>query len=134
MICRKCLEDKVYPDEFAKDSWKNVCRECYNLYMKHIHREQSNKIYFTDPEKNREKCKRHYYRHINEYRVRAKTSWAIKTGRIIKEPCKVCGNEKVQAHHLDYNDPFNIVWLCRTHHKYFHRDDTNTILKDIVNE
>ena len=42
--------------------------------------------------------------------------YAIKTGKLTKEPCKVCGIEKVHAHHEDYNKPLEVIWLCPIHH------------------
>jgi len=44
---------------------------------------------------------------------------AIKTGKIKKMPCEICGN-KAQAHHSDYDKPLNINWLCRKHHADWH--------------
>lgn len=52
-------------------------------------------------------------------KVCSKTNNAIFTGKIKKQPCIICG-EKAQAHHRDYNKPFDIVWLCPIHHKKIH--------------
>lgn len=49
--------------------------------------------------------------------ARNRTRYYVKVGRIKKEPCKECGELNVQAHHVDYNDAFNIIWLCGTHHR-----------------
>jgi hypothetical protein len=66
---------------------------------------------------------------------------AVRAGRVIKEPCPVCGpdalhvtvdangkissyrdwNMNVQAHHLDYRYPLWVVWLCKKHHAQAHR-------------
>lgn len=44
-------------------------------------------------------------------------------GRIRREPCQVdgCGEEKSEAHHIDYSKPFVVVWLCFTHHRHVER-------------
>jgi hypothetical protein len=47
--------------------------------------------------------------------------YAIKSGRIIKCPCCVCGSKVSQAHHDDYSKPLEVVWLCTTHHAEIHR-------------
>lgn len=43
--------------------------------------------------------------------------YAVKTGRLIKQPCEVCGSEEVEIHHTDYFDPINVRWLCFVHHR-----------------
>jgi len=47
---------------------------------------------------------------------------AIKKGRIIKPTsCEWCGSAKrIQAHHEDYNQPFEIDWLCEKCHRARH--------------
>jgi ribosomal protein S27AE len=52
--------------------------------------------------------------------IRHKTKNAIQDGKIIKKPCSTCGAIKAQAHHQDYGDPFNIIWLCASCHKKQH--------------
>lgn len=42
--------------------------------------------------------------------------YAVKVGKLKKEPCKVCGITKVHAHHEDYTKPLEVVWLCPIHH------------------
>lgn len=46
----------------------------------------------------------------------------IKKGVLIKQPCEVCGEVKVDAHHDDYTKPLDIRWLCRKHHLAHHRE------------
>lgn len=53
---------------------------------------------------------------------------AIRRGEILPKPCEVCGVNRVDkngkrtvhAHHDDYNKPFEIRWLCRSHHQIWH--------------
>jgi hypothetical protein len=44
----------------------------------------------------------------------------ILTGRVAKQPCEVCGDEKADAHHDDYAKPLDVRWLCRKHHRQWH--------------
>lgn len=53
--------------------------------------------------------------------VRLRTKQAIRKGRLPRQPCEVCGSGQVDAHHDDYSKPFEVRWLCRTHHKELHR-------------
>ena len=44
-----------------------------------------------------------------------------KRGEIKKQPCKMCNDNKSEAHHPDYNKPKKIIWLCKIHHKAIHK-------------
>lgn len=46
----------------------------------------------------------------------------IKRGKLKKQPCNVCGEIKVQAHHEDYSKPLEIIWLCVKHHIEIHKN------------
>jgi len=43
------------------------------------------------------------------------------SGRLIRLPCRVCGNKESEAHHADYSRPLDVDWLCRTCHSNTHR-------------
>ena len=47
---------------------------------------------------------------------------AVKAGRLQKQPCERCSAMKVLAHHENYNDPLNIMWLCQPCHKQRHKE------------
>jgi hypothetical protein len=49
---------------------------------------------------------------------------AVRDGRLIRQPCEVCGAEKTQAHHDDYSKPLDVRWLCTKHHAEWHRHNT----------
>jgi hypothetical protein len=69
------------------------------------------------------------YKSIKAYRQRdpakQKARWllqaAIKRGKIVRLPCVTCGATPAQGHHYDYNKPYDVVWLCKTHHGLVHR-------------
>jgi hypothetical protein len=52
--------------------------------------------------------------------IKDKVKYAVKTGKLIKTPCQVCGELKVEGHHPDYSRPLDVVWLCRKHHNEIH--------------
>ena len=59
----------------------------------------------------------------NKLKVKAHrdVSYAVKTGKLIRQPCERCGTaEHVVAHHEDYSKPLDVVWLCKHHHKERH--------------
>ena len=54
-------------------------------------------------------------------RARSEAQYAMRTGRLVPQPCEECGAERVEAHHDDYSRPLDVRWLCRRHHSYQHR-------------
>lgn len=64
--------------------------------------------------------------------ARKRVDKAIFYGRLTPQPCEVCGlvgfnrrgRNLVQAHHDDYSKPFDVRWLCATHHNAWHRHNT----------
>ncbi len=68
------------------------------------------------------------YRELSEEdrrksRCRAFTRVQISRGEIVRGPCECCGNEKSQAHHVDYDNPWLVFWLCKECHKKEHDVD-----------
>lgn len=51
-----------------------------------------------------------------------KVKYALKTGKLIKGVCEVCGTPEVHAHHDDYAKPLDVRWLCVKHHAILRRD------------
>lgn len=41
-------------------------------------------------------------------------------GTIVPRPCQVCGDDRVEMHHIDHEKPFDVTWLCRKHHLEWH--------------
>ena len=76
----------------------------------------------------KEEIKKRGYNQKEEYkphhRVRVKANNAIRSGKLIKQPCEVCGCLKVEAHHCDYNKPLDVMWLCKKHHVEWHKSNT----------
>lgn len=66
-----------------------------------------------------------YRRYLDPIKVsaRKKVAYALKTGKLKKLPCSVCGVDRVEAHHENYNKPLEIVWLCKQHHGFLSRKD-----------
>lgn len=105
-----------------------------NIYGKNYRENPINKIrmqsYFSTYHKSPKGKKMHSICDAKRYstpfgrlklKTRKKTRDAIKKGEIIKTPCEKCGNIKTQAHHIDYNKPFDIKWLCRKCHAKEHK-------------
>ena len=62
------------------------------------------------------------YRERNRDRLEAHNAvaYALRTGRLDRWPCEVCGESAVEAHHPHYSAPLLVTWLCPAHHKQAH--------------
>ena len=47
---------------------------------------------------------------------------AIKSGKLKRLPCVVCGCAESHGHHEDYSKPLDVVWLCAAHHAERHNE------------
>jgi hypothetical protein len=55
--------------------------------------------------------------------ARAYANVYLKRGYIEKRPCEICGSEKSQMHHDNYDNPAQVRWFCRQHHLELHKVD-----------
>lgn len=44
----------------------------------------------------------------------------IRDRKLNRKPCEVCGTTDTQAHHINYNKPLVVKWLCHLHHQQIH--------------
>jgi hypothetical protein len=147
--CNKCgvvLDDSIWNKSNQKK--KNyICLKCNNQYKKEwcwqnpektkaSVRERMRKWRELNPEKAKEKSKETYYNRIDKAREYSReysknnriiknaqlaASYAVKRGIIEKQPCKICGDIKVEKHHPDYSKKTDIEWLCPKHHHRVHK-------------
>jgi hypothetical protein len=50
-------------------------------------------------------------------------------GKLVPRPCEVCGGA-AEKHHVDYDQPLNVRWLCRPHHLDHHRQEAPAATSD----
>lgn len=118
--CALCGETKEI-EEFTinrvvKSGYSNRCKKCNNA-----------KTYISIKKK-----QSFYTKKVNDYRktpegkiktsARQKVKTALRSGKLLKQPCEICGDIKVQAHHKDYLKPLQVNWLCRSHHAERHQN------------
>ena len=66
---------------------------------------------------------------IIKNRCHARMWTAIKSGKLIKQPCSICGSvDNINAHHKDYSKPLDVIWYCSTCHKNYHASTNNPYL------
>lgn len=136
-MCSLCNVEKLL-NEFHKDR-KNIdghysnCKECrikksHNDYLKRRNKIKKYVKGYRGTHAGKEARKREHERFKKLkpaiYRVGYMVSNAIRDKRLIRKPCEKCGGRKAQAHHPDYNKPFDVMWLCKPHHDEWHRNNT----------
>lgn len=60
-------------------------------------------------------------RHPEKHSAHQKIYRAIKSGKIQKEPCWVCGDINSHGHHSNYFLPYSVIWVCKKHHSMIHK-------------
>ena len=139
-ICPVCKQWKLW-EEFARQAkGKNGrqcwCRACFRVYNADPKQRQRNKESATP---NRASVTKHYLasekgmktrrkterkrreHHPERLRAKDRVKYAIRIGRLVRQPCEVCGmTDRVHAHHDDYDKPLEIRWLCYVHHREHH--------------
>ena len=109
-----------------------ACRKCkHRAYMQNYY--ASNREHILNQIKNRRSTgqmatyERERYANDAEFNKRKKARNAIlirlKRGTLERGCCEVCGEANAEAHHVDYNRPLDVRWLCTTHHLAVHKQE-----------
>ena len=63
-------------------------------------------------------------RNPEKYRAHAVVGYALRAGKLVRsDHCERCGSRyRIEAHHEDYFQPFEITWLCKPCHGERHRE------------
>ena len=130
--CFKCLRKKpleaFYKHAQMADGHLNKCQECTKTDVA-LHRQQNleqirayDKLRASQPHRMALRT-RTVAEYVANFPARKKANTAVgnalRSGRLHKQPCWVCGLNAV-AHHPDYDQPLDVVWLCQPHHKQAH--------------
>lgn len=110
--CHKTFTDKS--SSIARKKRHFCCRQCYTNYRIDYLLPEEHNSYGSGYSK--EERQRRYKARIiwNHYR---------RDNHIEKQPCEICGDKKVVAHHDDYSKPTEIRWLCSKHHWEWHKNN-----------
>jgi ribosomal protein S27AE len=124
--CFKCGNTKpiteFYRHSEMSDGHLNKCKLCARLDVRKNRRENIKHYEEYERSRIREWGTRAQYRKRNPEKYKAQTAVgnAIRDGKLIKGLCEICGASNVQAHHDDYNEPLDVIWLCAKHHVWIH--------------
>jgi hypothetical protein len=129
MICPYC----------HKRPLKKNRKTCYNFLCQFKHHKTSMRLwwiekgkiyngkrkdYISDKHKQLRKENRHWDQ-LNPNKIKAHRILykALKKGKLIKpDICFKCGNKNnpIEAHHENYGNPLEVIWLCKSCHKITH--------------
>lgn len=137
--CFKCSKEKPL-NEFYKhsqmaDGYLGKCKECTkkDTHQRSINPISREKIRLYEQKRfnNLERKKKiaEYQRNTRKnnnekYKARTKVKVSIRNGSLTKLSCEICGNSKSEAHHEDYSKPLDVRWLCFSHHRMIHGQNT----------
>ena len=98
-----------------------ICSKCNNL----VEESRPNQRYCKECNKEWQRNSRKVHSELSPLQrlkanCRSYLNTYIRRGKIQKQPCEVCGELKVEAHHQDYNKPLEVQWLCRERHMEIH--------------
>lgn len=123
--CKSCTKKDVAEHrERNIERIKEYDRNRPNKEERNERLKEAQKIRMKDPEyrENANKRKKDWLdRNTVKKAAHIITGNAIRDGKLIRSPCEKCGNQKVDAHHDDYEKPLNVRWLCRKCHAQHHK-------------
>jgi len=144
--CKVCSKEKplseFYKDKKMADGHRNECKVCRKAKIAKWQQENPERRKVTvkewannNPEKKRAIRKAHSERFPEKQKAREVALYAIRSGKLIRGPCEICGATKVQAHHEDYSKPLDVNWLCIRHHieRHVEKRKEERIAKDNKN-
>lgn len=135
--CSRCNQQKEERDfqvrRASNDGLTAACRNCLSEYDKERaglpHRVAARKDYQVS-ERGRERSnaakKRFIQRNPWKRKAHAIVGNFLRDGRITRpEICELCGGKcKPQAHHCDYSKPLDVMWLCKSCHVEWHKNNS----------
>lgn len=109
-------------------------KEQYNTWMRIYRRLNAEKIREYNRKYNSEWRKKNGYhsevkakiKFPEKEKARRKLQNSVKSGKILRGSCEVCGKPNSQGHHRDYQKPLEVQWLCPLHHAEQHKDMQKT--------
>ena len=72
------------------------------------------------PEYKREESRVYREKYPEKVLAQQKLNIAIRSGKVKRSPCEICGEIRVHAHHPNYERPLDVQFLCPIHHKLIH--------------
>lgn len=133
--CFKCKTIKplneFYKQNAMADGYLNKCKECTKNDATIYRNKNLEKIRAYDMARSKEPQRAKMAAEVNRAwraedhrrsRAHNAVARAIKKGLLVFSPCIKCGEKKSVAHHEDYDQPLDVVWLCQPCHRQRHKE------------
>jgi hypothetical protein len=132
--CKRCgIEkslDEYYVHKEMADGHLNVCKECVKKRVKG-YGDKYDKRRRNTPKRKKwlyEFQKKMRKKYIKKYRCRNRFWKSVLRNEIEKKKeCVKCGvsgeKKRIEAHHCDYDKPFDVMWLCSKCHHEWHKEN-----------
>jgi len=115
--CTKCHQEKplngFHRNKLSRDGHNWWCKECSCAAIRKWRSTQKGK------QQHREQMQRYRANNRLKESMRARLRRAVKSGKVKKTRCAVCGVVEVEAHHhrgYTSETALDVKWLCREHH------------------
>lgn len=115
--------------QYKKENWEHIAAYQKEYRQKYYpaHKEERKAYYEKWRKIHWEELKQKIYKandkNKKQISARNKVNNAIRLGKLVKQPCEVCGSLSAEAHHCDYNKPLDVNWLCKEHHMEWHENN-----------
>lgn len=106
---------------YHSHEWWRRWRVINSDKAKEYHRNYSKKRYKTHYVMERARRERWKTKNVLKVRAHKIVYIAVRSGRLIRQPCYECETVKTVAHHDYYGKPLDVKWLCEVHHKAHHK-------------
>jgi hypothetical protein len=142
LVCRRCGLIKAIAHFLYRPLLgpSRTCRECYRTMQSKASAVYARRAYHTNENGRRDKhkeaerlrqtgisraerSKKYIRTHPMKYAAHKIYSVAVRSGKLLRQSCQVCGDpqRKAHGHHDDYTKPLDVIWLCSEHHFERHR-------------
>ena len=121
-----CHDCRLIVQKISRDKHKDKAKDDYERlrdsgYYRERHKKLVQSGFFNEPIRHQNNLKlarkvNHNPEHAIKRKARQVIKYMIKSGRLLKEPCFLCGNPIAEAHHPNYNNPRYVVFLCDACH------------------
>ena len=132
--CKSCLEIKPISEFYANpntsDGHAGKCKPCTcagvraNRKKRIDYYREYDRVRFQENPKRKARTvavtRRRRSEVIGRSRSHSAVAYALKIGKLTRQPCSVCGRKDSHAHHDDYSKPLDVRWLCPPHHREVH--------------
>lgn len=126
-VCKSCIKKAArenYKEKSQDPEWMANERARAREKIKRLNYAKKYKAKTNEQKKRLQKYKDEYAkRNPQKRKAHFIVSNAIRDKKLFKQPCAVCGKKEVEAHHNDYSNPLDVIWLCQKHHKQVHWKD-----------